>query len=73
MKRSEMLAAIETYTLRMFPELDVIDVAHFADALLGMQESAGMLPPLPQFKDPGQFSGDSFEYKANDWETEDEI
>lgn len=45
MKRSEMLFSIEEYVSKMWPELDVIDVAHFADALLGMQESAGMLPP----------------------------
>lgn len=67
MKRSEMLVIIETYTLKMFPKLDVIDVAHFANMLLGIQERIGMLPPKHLDNHNKWFT--DVEYK---WDSEDE-
>ena len=82
MKRSEMLKIIKTcIKLNHFDEANQyaraeISLGRFAEivseTILKRMEKEGMAPPKITVKDPGHFTGDSFEYRTNEWEDEDE-
>lgn len=70
MKRSDMVLNIAS-TIVMHDITITFDKAQdMAEIVLERIEKEGMLPPQIKVIHPGAFTGDSFEYEINDWESQ---